>query len=380
MKLKELIQELSFHGRTCTKDCSGHKAGWEWERAHQTNQQSQTPSPSFNDGTDIAISQRKAGRQPIGTNIRGANGRFQKFQKVKEDFDVDEMIGMKKFHDMTADQATVAIAQEMGTKVLGSGGAFGKVIQSHNPDIVYKVFERDDAYLAFIRFIQRVPSIHFPKIYKIKKMTSFFKRYEVQEDKFYVVALERLNEMTDEPFNALFVTNLLGLHSPHDPTRYLPNGYPNEGGIPAITFLNRYPQLKSLWTAALKIRGMMRDFSDFGWDVHRGNLMQRDDGTIVIIDPVTNDASFDYRDDIFKAKANRSPQYTGPHYNKKTVTPPPPKPGNSLRDIAIQARDKVAELEDKVHDGETLTPSENNMFNALKKMLVRYADQIGDLD
>lgn len=81
MKVKEIIQELSFHGRPCTKDCSGHKAGWDWERKHQTNQNTNSPSPSFNSGVDIAISQRKNGKQPIGPNIRNNKGQFQKFQK-----------------------------------------------------------------------------------------------------------------------------------------------------------------------------------------------------------------------------------------------------------------------------------------------------------
>jgi len=85
MKLRELFEQLTFHGRPCTKDCSGHKAGWEWERKNQTNRIAQTPSTSFNNGTEIAVSQRQAGKQPIGTNIRGEKGRFQKFQKVKED-------------------------------------------------------------------------------------------------------------------------------------------------------------------------------------------------------------------------------------------------------------------------------------------------------
>jgi len=58
MKIKE-ITEADFMGRTCTKDCSGHRAGWEWEQKNQTNQKQQTPSTSFNNGTEIAISQRK---------------------------------------------------------------------------------------------------------------------------------------------------------------------------------------------------------------------------------------------------------------------------------------------------------------------------------
>lgn len=58
MKIKEII-EASFMGRPCTKDCSGHRAGWEWEQKNQTNQKQQTPSTSFNNGTEIAVSQRK---------------------------------------------------------------------------------------------------------------------------------------------------------------------------------------------------------------------------------------------------------------------------------------------------------------------------------
>lgn len=58
MKIKE-ITEQSFMGRPCTKDCSGHRAGWEWEQKNQTNQKQQTPSTSFNNGTEVAVSQRK---------------------------------------------------------------------------------------------------------------------------------------------------------------------------------------------------------------------------------------------------------------------------------------------------------------------------------
>ena len=81
MKLRELLSELTFYGRPCTKDCSGHKAGWEWERKHNTNSRANTPSNSFNNGTEIAASQAKQGRQPIGPSVRGAKGRFQKVQK-----------------------------------------------------------------------------------------------------------------------------------------------------------------------------------------------------------------------------------------------------------------------------------------------------------
>ena len=87
MKIKDILSEeqldeLSFFGRPCTKDCSGHKAGWEWERKHNLQTRQTTPSNSFNNGTEIATNQTKAGLRPLGYQIRGDKGRFQKFKKT----------------------------------------------------------------------------------------------------------------------------------------------------------------------------------------------------------------------------------------------------------------------------------------------------------
>ncbi len=51
----EQLDELSFMGSQCTKDCSGHRAGYEWSqrkgRIHAASW-----SPSFNKGAAIAAS------------------------------------------------------------------------------------------------------------------------------------------------------------------------------------------------------------------------------------------------------------------------------------------------------------------------------------
>lgn len=63
MKIREIINELDFMGHTCTKDCSGHRAGYGWALSHGGATAS-TPSPSFNNGTEIGNSkfnQRKQG-------------------------------------------------------------------------------------------------------------------------------------------------------------------------------------------------------------------------------------------------------------------------------------------------------------------------------
>lgn len=87
MKIRDIINELTFYGSQCTKDCSGHKAGWEWERRHKTGHRAGSHSNSFNNGTEIATRQAQQGKNPIGPQIRGQGGRFQKFQKVKESID-----------------------------------------------------------------------------------------------------------------------------------------------------------------------------------------------------------------------------------------------------------------------------------------------------
>lgn len=73
MKLRELLQELSFMGSKCTKDCSGHRAGWDWERRMNTRSPSMTHSQSFNNGTRLAIDNPT--KKP---SVRDEKGKFAK--------------------------------------------------------------------------------------------------------------------------------------------------------------------------------------------------------------------------------------------------------------------------------------------------------------
>lgn len=61
MRINELILELSFQGSPCTKDCSGHKAGYAWAQKHPMTPAASS-SPSFNKGAAIAVNQSKPGK------------------------------------------------------------------------------------------------------------------------------------------------------------------------------------------------------------------------------------------------------------------------------------------------------------------------------
>ena len=50
---EEKLDELSFLGSPCTKDCSGHRAGYNWS-ARKGNIPGNSPySPSFNNGANL---------------------------------------------------------------------------------------------------------------------------------------------------------------------------------------------------------------------------------------------------------------------------------------------------------------------------------------
>ena len=50
---QEQLDELSFLGSECTKDCSGHRAGYEWS-SRKGNIPGNSPySPSFNKGANL---------------------------------------------------------------------------------------------------------------------------------------------------------------------------------------------------------------------------------------------------------------------------------------------------------------------------------------
>jgi hypothetical protein len=49
------LKELSFLGSECTKDCSGHRAGYNWSKRKGLKQGNSPYSPSFNKGAALAV-------------------------------------------------------------------------------------------------------------------------------------------------------------------------------------------------------------------------------------------------------------------------------------------------------------------------------------
>ena len=85
MRIKEILSELAFHGSKCTKDCSGHTAGYKWAMNKNSPQPCQSSNPSFNKGCDIANNQLTTGNIK-NPKVRDDRGRFANKPKMPNKF------------------------------------------------------------------------------------------------------------------------------------------------------------------------------------------------------------------------------------------------------------------------------------------------------
>jgi hypothetical protein len=58
------LDELQFMGSQCTKDCSGHRAGYAWSQARGGQDANSPYSPSFNKGSAIATKELTKPKPP----------------------------------------------------------------------------------------------------------------------------------------------------------------------------------------------------------------------------------------------------------------------------------------------------------------------------
>lgn len=80
MLIRDILTELTFAGSRCTKDCSGHKAGFRWAMRKGMSA-AKSNSPSFNNGAAIAGQWQQQGTK-TAPKIRDERGKFAVQPKV----------------------------------------------------------------------------------------------------------------------------------------------------------------------------------------------------------------------------------------------------------------------------------------------------------
>lgn len=227
---------------------------------------------------------------------------------------INELTGVKKYHNLTFQALIGQLAEEYNLKILGSGRT-GTVLQGRDPNSVYKVLEKDDAYLSFVNFAMANPNPHFPRFEKVKLMTSFYKRYNIQPDQFNVIKMEKLLPL--EEGTAVFASFLADVrHNLGTTAGKLPNGSENYEGLSYYELAETRPWIISLWEAIRSIQKskLVKGDADF----HPGNFMKRADHTIVISDPVKDPKALDLQKNVDRLYYGKvQPEVQGPVYKPK---------------------------------------------------------------
>lgn len=156
-------------------------------------------------------------------------------------------------------------------------GAYASVYGNEADNFVYKIGSYDtvesDGYLSYLKAIQGQDNPIFPKIYKVKLYECHNDDGEVT-DRFYVVKLERLKEFNPKLSTASFAELYERLIEHHSEPNGSVKSLRKNGKIAKI------PSIKPV----LKMLNNLGD--EFYPDWHEDNMMMRENGHLVITDPV----------------------------------------------------------------------------------------------
>lgn len=180
-----------------------------------------------------------------------------------------------------------------------SKGSYSMIYENpQEPRYIIKINQRRDSGFEWFAFLtKKFPNIHFPKIGNAKIIT-------VDKTKYFVYAIEKLFKFEE----AVDITNIAQLcdHlidssgvgvsaiknlNTKDLVTYIEE-YPKQFDYPArivesfLFLLENYPSFESQFNTLINACNILaKNQRSFFNDIHDGNIMRRQDGTIVISDP-----------------------------------------------------------------------------------------------
>ena len=182
---------------------------------------------------------------------------------------------------------------------IGAEGGFGKVFFKSNKNYVIKITaEEDFGYEAFVNLVHQYPNKHFPKITK-----------DIVVNGFYVYFIEKLKPCNNIKLISEIVEYFYLLLLTNDKNR--------ENNLTLIKkFEQKYP---SLAKAVKIIYNEVEEDSTIQFDEKAHNIMQRNDGTIVFIDPFVSEYSGTFDADDLQENgeiSNVNESFPGSNKNK----------------------------------------------------------------
>lgn len=243
---------------------------------------------------------------------------------------INELIGVKKFYKRSYGDI-LRMLQKFGVNFV-AGGRYGKIFTSPKWDYVVKIFDNDPYYLSFVNYAIAHPSKHYPQFSrKPLRMHAFHKRGNSEASKYWVVKIEKLQPIANTTKAKFIVDNLenavdawYSIHERGNNDLYTMMLGPDEHYHKMLwtDIFKMYPWLETLAEAWYTIFEHCPEGSP---DIHAGNFMQRQDGTVVIIDPLWEGSNpyreyqswLDTETDAYGYGDDEGPEVRGPAYLHK---------------------------------------------------------------
>ena len=209
---------------------------------------------------------------------------FENFETVSKLF-LDPQHKDKEWYQLQKD------FEKSGGKEIGAGG-YGKVYTHPKWPYVVKMFTRDDPYLKFARYAYKHPHKSFPKFYGApQKIIPEFSRNRSMGE-VYLSRIEKLHPLTLRTYDEIDKYKNYYTHY-----RYMVDMEKNARHFFGNTYNYRLNELKhhladmpeNIESALDAMTIVNKEAYARNWgtsDWHINNLMQRDNGDIVLIDPV----------------------------------------------------------------------------------------------
>ena len=107
---------------------------------------------------------------------------------------LNELLGIKKYHQHTIDELLDAFTTESGYKFLNRG-TMGYTFKHPSKNEVLKIWMKDSAYEHYVEFVSRWKNKHVPKFFtKVKELHMFHKRSDILPETMKYVRLEYLED------------------------------------------------------------------------------------------------------------------------------------------------------------------------------------------
>lgn len=218
---------------------------------------------------------------------------------------LDELLGVKKFYNMTMSEMLEAVCSELNS--IGAG-AFSIVFKRGSKEEVVKFWIKDDSYEDFVKYIEHHDDNPcLPKLYStVKTMPVFFKHHEGAPEKIKYLRMEVL-----DPFKDRMLGELHYLYRIVDDVKYwLKEKKKFDDGFMNL-FTERGVNVKELPEKLIKFVKTVFEVSEHltqmghKIDLHDENVMYRpSDGCLVVIDPVYNSEDLDVSSDMRRLLKN----------------------------------------------------------------------------